>query len=58
LPSVTVRVDCGAEVIVGEGDSPSRKDAEKLAALSACIQLNNMGVVSATPLLIIFPNPS
>lgn len=35
--------------IVGVGDASSVKDAEKLAALSAILQLQAMGLVSYTP---------
>jgi hypothetical protein len=44
--SVTVSITHAQGVIIGEGDAGHRKDAERLAALSAVYQLNNLGIVS------------
>jgi hypothetical protein len=37
--------------IIGVGDHANRKEAEKLAALSACLQLAAAGLVSSVDLL-------
>jgi dsRNA-specific ribonuclease len=45
---VTVSVEVEGISILGIGDASSRKDAEKLAALSAVIQLNDNDLVGNT----------
>lgn len=44
MPRVTVLADPQLG-IVGVGDAPSAKEAEKLAALSAILQLQAVGIV-------------
>lgn len=49
--TVTVNMD---PPIIGVGDNPERKQAERLAALSAVYQLHNVGLVRCSSFITAF----